>query len=251
MKTPDEIDRRLREAAVSRGYRPSIFAAPFQKSGEGGAVELLSIAEQDALVAISELMNVRRHTVLYAEGSEARYVYNVIGGVATTYQLQPNGNRHVTAFLFAHDVMGLSVDGRYMATAQALTPLVAYRIPIEALKPVLERDPRLDMHLLCKLCHELRSAQYHANIVAKHDAHERLAGFLLLVECASLQHRFQADELTLPMSRHDMADYLGLSTESVSRALHSLESQGVILRKGPRTITLLDVAKLRAIAGQV
>lgn len=251
MKTPDEIDRRPKKSVVSRGYRPSIFAAPFQKGGESGAIELLSIAEQDALTAVSDLMNVRRHTVLYAEGSEARYVYNVVAGAATTYQLQPNGNRHVTAFLFAHDLMGLSVGGCYVATAQALTPLVAYRIPLAALKPLLERDPRLDMHFLCKLCHELRSSQYHANVVAKHDAHERLAGFLLLVECAGLQPGSQAGELALPMSRHDMADYLGLSTESVSRALHSLESRGVILRKGPRNIVILDVLKLRAIAGQV
>lgn len=231
-------------------YRPSIFAAPFQKGGDGSAVELLSVAEQEALIAVSQLVSVRRHTLLYTEGSEARFVYNVVSGVAQTYQLLPNGDRHVTAFLFARDLLGLSVDGRYVATARSLTPIVAYRIPVEALEAILERDPRLDIGLLCKLCHELRASQYHTMTLSKHEASARVASFVLWLERVHVDPTCLGGELTLPMSRQDMADYIGLSVESVSRALHFLEAEGAVRRKGPRSIVLLDAAKLHKLAEQ-
>lgn len=232
-------------------YRPSIYAEPFRKGGDGTAAELLSVPDQDALMTISQLVSVRRNTVLYAEDSEAGFVYNVISGVAKTFQMQPNGDRHVTAFVFPHDLLGLSVDGRYVATAQALTPLIAYRIPVEALEAILERDPRLNIGLLCKLCHELRASQRHTITVAKHEATARLAGFLLWVERTSSQSDGDTGEFTLPMGRRDMADYLGLTVETVSRALNALEAEKAILRKGMRAIELLDRGKLRAVAGLV
>ncbi|MDR5776738.1 MULTISPECIES: cyclic nucleotide-binding domain-containing protein, partial [unclassified Caballeronia] len=88
-------------------YRPSIFAAPFRRDGDGSAVELLSVAEQEALMEVSRLVSIRRNTVLYPEGGEARFVYNLVSGVAETYQLVPNGERRITAFLFPRDLVGL------------------------------------------------------------------------------------------------------------------------------------------------
>lgn len=235
--------------AASR-YRPSIFAVPFQRHGDGTAVELLSTSEQDALIAISRLVTVRRHTVLYPEGGDARFAYNIVSGVAETYQLLPNGDKRITAFLFPRDLMGLSENGAYVATAQSLTPLVAYRIPVEALAEILERDPRLDIGLLCKLCHELRRSQHHTITVSKNDAPARLASFLIWIQHAYPEQGRIEGEVMLPMSRHDIADYLGLSVESVSRGLHVLETQEAVRRKGPRLITVLDPAKLRSMAGQ-
>jgi CRP/FNR family transcriptional regulator, anaerobic regulatory protein len=231
-------------------FRPSIFAAPFQKHGDGTAVELLSVAEQDTLIEVSRLISVRRHTVLYPEGGQARFVYNIVSGVAETYQLLPNGDKRITAFLFPRDILGLSVNGTYVASAMSLTPVIAYRIPVDALEAILERDPRLDIGLLCKLCHELRRSQHHAVTVTKKDAAARLASFLLWIEHAYAPPGRVVGELTLPMARHDIADYVGLSVEAVSRALHFLETQDAIRRKGPRFIELLDAAKLRKLAGQ-
>ncbi|CAN7713999.1 Crp/Fnr family transcriptional regulator [Caballeronia sp. dw_19] len=237
------------DSISAQGFRPSIYATPFQRSGDGAAVELLSVSEQDELIGISRLINVRRHTVLYPEGGQALFVYNIVSGVAQTYQLQPNGDRRITSFLFPRDLMGLSENGTYVATAQSLTPVIAYKIPIDALGAILERDPRLDINLLCKLCHELRQSQHHTITVSKNDGPARLANFLLWIERAYVTPGQPVGELMLPMTRHDVADYVGLSVESVSRALHSLESQGAILRNGPRFITLLDISKLRRLAG--
>ncbi|WP_144156219.1 Crp/Fnr family transcriptional regulator [Paraburkholderia sp. BCC1885] len=231
-------------------YRPSIYAAPFRKDGDGAEVELLSKSEQDSLLEVSQLVSVRRHTVLYPEGGEARFVYNVVSGVAETYQLLANGEKRITAFLFPRDIMGLSENGTYVATAQSLTAVTAFRIPFDALEAILERDPSLDIGLLCKLCHELRRSQHHAITVSKNEAPARLASFLLWIDHAYAPPGRIAGELNLPMARHDIADYVGLSVESVSRALQVLETQGMIRRKGPRFITVLDAAKLRKLAGQ-
>ncbi|GAB5098002.1 Crp/Fnr family transcriptional regulator [Caballeronia sp. HLA56] len=197
---------------------------------------------------VSRLVSVRRNIVLYPEGGEARFVYNVVSGVAETYQLLSSGERRITAFLFPRDLIGLSENGVYVSTAQALTPLVAYRIPVEALEAILERNPRLDIGLLCKLCHELRRSQHHAITISKNDAAARLASFLLWIDRAYAPPARTAGELILPMARHDIADYVGLSVESVSRALRYLEAQGAIRRKGPRLIALLDAGMLGKLA---
>jgi CRP/FNR family transcriptional regulator, anaerobic regulatory protein len=179
-------------------YRPSIFAAPFRRDGDGSAIELLSVAEQEALIEVSQLVSARRNIVLYPVGGEARFVYNVVSGVAETYQLLPNGERRITAFLFPRDLMGLSENGVYVSTAQALTPLVAYRIPVEALEAILERNPKLDIGLLCKLCHELRRSQHHAITVSKNDAAARLASFLLWIDRAYVPPRVRQESSLYP-----------------------------------------------------
>ncbi|MEI7298519.1 helix-turn-helix domain-containing protein [Paraburkholderia tropica] len=157
----------------------------------------------------------------------------------------------MTAFLFPHDLIGLSSDGFYVSTAKALTALSVFRIPISSLKAILERDPRLDLSLLCKLCHELRHAQYHAIMVSKRDASVRVARFLLWIQQANFDQVGDRSTIILPMSRQEIADYVGLSIEAVSRGLHFLEEEGAVARDGPRLIVVKDAAKLRSLAGHV
>ncbi|MBN3809900.1 MULTISPECIES: Crp/Fnr family transcriptional regulator [Paraburkholderia] len=231
--------------------RPSIFAAPFDDNGDGSAVELLSAAEQDALMQVSELIEIPRNSLLYSEREASRFVYNIVTGVAETYRIEPEGVRCVTAFLFPHDLIGLSADGFYVSTAKALTPLSVFRIPISDLKAILERDPRLDIGLLCKLCHELRHSQYHAIMVSKRDASVRVARFLLWIQQANFDQVEGRSTIVLPMSRQEVADYVGLSIEAVSRGLHFLEEEGAVTRDGPRLISVKDPVKLSLLAGHV
>ncbi|MCY0386485.1 Crp/Fnr family transcriptional regulator [Robbsia sp. Bb-Pol-6] len=219
---------------------------PFEKSPHPAARELLTEQAQDALAGISELVRLPAHQVLYRQGESADCVYNIVGGAVLTYELLANGNRHITAFLFPNDLLGLSTHGAYIATAETLSPVVAYRIPIDALRDTLTHDPTLSVGLVLKLCHDLRDAQHHAITLAENAAHARVAGFLLWLRDAL---KSPADPLCLPMARQDIADYLGLSVESISRALHLLESEAAILRVGPRQIRLLDLDKLASFSG--
>lgn len=233
--------------AISFAYRPSILAAPFVKHDGGAMVELLSSTEQAALAELAQLMHIRRHTVLYPEGGVARYVYNLVEGVTATYHLEPNGEKTVTAFLFPGDLMGLSENGQYVATAQAISPVVAYRIDVDDLQTILMRDPQLDIGLLTKLCHDIRSSHRHSIDMSKYDAQARVASFLLWIDSVPGVARLDGD-LVLPMPRHDIADYLGLSTEAVSRALHRLETMGAIRRNRPRVVSILDAVALARVA---
>ncbi len=242
---------RMRDAPKPKFPPPSIYAKPFARSSDGSSVQLLTPDEQAALTDISRVAELRRNTVIYPEGGRAQFVYNIISGVAETYYLLPNGERRVSSFLFPSDLLGLSENGEYVATAQALTPVVAYKIPSEALARLVRRDPKLDVALLCKLCHELRQAERHILMAVQHDGRARVARFILWLWRSELPVLATEDTVSLPMLRHDIADYLGLSPESVSRALLQLETSHLIKRQGPRALQLLDVPGLRRMAGEV
>lgn len=199
---------------------------------------------------VSELIEIPRNALIYSEREVSRFVYNIVMGVAETYRIESEGEKCVTAFLFPHDLIGLSADGFYVSTAKALTALSVFRTPIISLKAILERNPRLDLALLCKLCHELRHSQYHAITVSKREASVRVARFLLWIQQASFDQVEDSSAIVLPMSRQEIAGYVGLSIEAVSRGLHFLEAEGSVARDGPRLISVKDPAKLRLLAGK-
>ncbi len=245
-----ELTFRERDSGKEKFPPPSIFAKPFACGNEREAIQLLTPGEQEELLEISRIAEFRRNTVIYPEGGKTSFIYNVISGVAETYHLLPGGERHITTFLFPSDLLGLSENGRYVATAQALTPMIAYKIPFDSMDRLIRRDPALDVVLLCKLCDELRQSERHALITAKHDARARVAAFILWLRQRTLPERTNEDSVTLPMLRHDIADYLGLTMESVSRALSQLEAARLIRRQGPRTLLLLDLSGLQKAADQ-
>jgi CRP-like cAMP-binding protein len=228
---------------------PSIWAIPFGRSARGEAVELLSPPEQRQLAEIASLVQTPRDTVLCEEGDAAEYVYNLVDGVVESYRLLQSGERQVLAFLFAHDLFGLSENGRYVASVRAVTPALAYRIPVEPLRTLLRHDPTLEFHLLCKLCHELRAAQHHMMALWHKDAANRLALFLVLFASQMNPEHTTPREILLPVRHRDIADFLGLSIETVSRTMHQLTGAGLIERPEPRRIRVLDWRGLKQRAG--
>lgn len=158
----------------------------------------------------------------------------------------PQGRRTITAFLFPHDLVGLAQEGRYVNTAVALTPLTVYRMPVVGLERLLRRNPELEYHFLCKVCHELREAQRHAIALGRKDAAGKLAMFFHMLE-----HRRPADlrdgQLRLAMSRSDIADYMALSLESVSRTFRALQRDKIIAVKDRRYVRILDRARFEAL----
>jgi len=199
-------------------------------------------------MSIAQRIDVPRNELVYSKGEDAHFIYNIVEGVAKTYQLQAEGDKCVTAFLFSHDLMGLSHRGLYVSTARALTSLSAFRIPVVRLKEILEQDARLCAGLLHKLCDKLQCFQHHVIMLSKRSASARIASFLLQIEQADVDSVAGDGEIILPMNRQDIASYAGLSVEAVSRSLHSLESEGAIMRRGPHRVCILDREKLRRLA---
>jgi CRP/FNR family transcriptional regulator, anaerobic regulatory protein len=218
---------------------PSIHAVHFRQQEGSRPVQLLSDRQRKKIADAATRMEVNARTILYREGAPAASLFFNGGGVVKTFRELPSGARRVQAFLFENDVFGLAENGRYVNTAQAITHAMLYKLPMDALAEMLRQDADLEYQFLCKVTHELRDAQHRAIVLARRDAPGRLAMFLNMLDTDVPR---PADHAAIPlsMSRSDIAAYLGLSPEAVSRASRRLADQGLIVFDGRHAFRILD-----------
>jgi len=139
-----------------------------------------------------------------------------------------------------HDLFVLSEEGRYTNSTKAITPVTAYRLPVSALRNRLSKDAGLDFHVICKLCHELRQAQRHALLLVRRRALSKVAMFLQLLEQLQAARGDRTTEIYLPMNRSEIAGYVGMSPEAVSRAFATLTARGIIKSRDRRHVKIMD-----------
>ena len=166
------------------------------------------------LAAIATRVRVQPREVVYREESAARSVFIIAEGVVKAFKDMPSGKRWVTAFLYPADVFGLAENGLYVRTAQAVTQAMLYRFDVNVLIETLKSDGELQFKFLCKLTHEVREAQRQTIAIGRKDAIGKLAMFIRQLQ----REPGASHDIELPMTRSDIASYLGLSLESVSRA---------------------------------
>jgi CRP-like cAMP-binding protein len=237
-----------------RSYRPAragplIAAAPFMRCDSTLPAPLLNAEEAARLALIASIISFPKGAWLYHEGDEADFVYNVIEGEVKTFCAFSSGRRRVTAFVFPGDLMGLAGNGRYISTAQAITPVTAYRFPLRSLDDLLRSDSQLEHRFLCKVCHDLRAAQSHAITLGRRDARGKIAMFLRELEVNHVaESNVARPTIFLPMTRSDVADYLGLSLEAVSRSFRKLEDSGIIRFDDRRDVRIVDRARFEKLA---
>jgi len=227
---------------------PFIAAAPFEQTKSGRTVQLLSAGEIGRLAQIAAIVRFPKGARLYEEGEKADCVYNVIEGEVKMFSALPSGQYRIVAFLSAGDLLGLSENGRYVSSAQAITRVRAYRLPLTDLKKLLRSDPELEYSFLCKLCHELRVARFHTITLCRHDADGKLAMFLTELDSDHSVSKKSSAPIFLPMTRSDVAAYLGLSLEAVSRSFRKLQRDGVIRLNDRHNVEITDRARFDHIA---
>jgi CRP/FNR family transcriptional regulator len=196
---------------------------------------------------ISSLRKLQPGEVMFAEGDEADAVYEVVRGMLKLYKLLPDGRRQVTGFLSAGNLVGLAHENLYLYTAEAITAVLVCRYPRQRFDRLVEEVPGFARRLLAATSDELRAAQDQMVLLGRKAAEEKLASFLQLMG----QRRGggeDPDEVLLPMSRADIADYLGLTIETVSRTLSKLKSDGVIAIPCASSIKLRDRDRLQHLA---
>ena len=225
---------------------PDIVAVPFLKTSRSEPVQLLSDAQRAQLMQRAIVRDFRARAMVYSAGDPATSVFVIGDGVVKSYRDLASGRRRIAAFLFPRDLFGLAEAGHYVNNVQTITPVRAYEIPVEALTDLFRREPGIELQFLCKVVHVLREAQHHAIIVGRRDAVGRLAMLLRLLQKQSLAHG--RSNIALPMSRSDIANYLGLSLEAVSRASRRLERQGIVEFLGLHEARVLDRQRFEAIA---
>lgn len=170
-------------------------------------------------------------------------------GSLKIYTLLADGRRQVTGFMFPGDFLGLSLEGEYAFTIEALQNAELWWFSRESFDSFIETHPTVERELYRMAAHELAAAQRQMVLLGRKTAAERLASFFL--ELLKRERRINDSaerSFDLPMSRVDIADYLGLTKETVSRMLAELRSRGLIRLVQLDRVEVLDLAGLSRMA---
>lgn len=206
----------------------------------------LSPQNASRLMAVSSLHRKARGETLFAEGDEADSVYEVVRGMLRLCKLLPDGRRQITGFLSAGQFLGLAPEGVCVYTAEAITEVTLCRYKRSAFDRLIDEVPGFAKRVLAVASHELSAAQNQMLLLGRKAAVEKVASFLLLMADQAGEH--DDGTIGLPMTRSDIADYLGLTIETVSRTLTKLKHDGLIALPTPDRIRIRDRDELEELA---
>lgn len=216
--------------------------------GEVAFCNGLTALEVARLSTIVGQVQIAPNAAIFNEGDVAAHMYSLTIGTVKLYKLLPDGRRQITAFLFPGDFFGLAVGGNYAYTAEALSPVVLCRFPRRKLDGLLEDVPRIEKRLLGLAIDELAAAHDQMLLLGRKTAREKVASFLLMISRRAERRGMAPSPISLPMGRSDIADYLGLTIETVSRTLTQLKRDGTIALPDAGHAILRDIPALRRLA---
>ena len=186
---------------------------------------------------------------IFWQSDPAKHVFEIVEGVVRMFKILSNGRRVITGFLYAGDLIGISLLNRYLYGAEAVTRTTVRRFSRQSFQQRMDQSPELRPSLFARLSDEMAAAQEQMVLLATKTAEERVCTFLILT-ARRAPRAFLSSHLDLPMTRQDIADHLGLTIETVSRTFSSLTSQGAITPEG-RHQYKIKIEKLMVLAGEV
>lgn len=204
----------------------------------------LSTAELERLRQIISTLRAEPGQTVISEGEPAEDLFNVVAGTAKLYKLLPDGRRQITGFMFVGDFLGIALNETYAYSAEAIDKVQLCRFPRRRLEALLSEFPKLERRLLGEAANELIVAQDQMLLLGRKTAKERVATFLGMLADRAARRGRQAKHIDVPMSRSDIADYLGLTTETVSRTITQLKDAKVIAVPGRGEIQILARERL-------
>jgi CRP/FNR family transcriptional regulator, nitrogen fixation regulation protein len=170
----------------------------------------------------------RGGTEIFGEGEEAEYVYQITSGSVRTYKLLSDGRRHINSFHLPGDMFGFANGAAHRFTAEAVVETDVRMMRRESILDAMQNQLGVTRTLISLVTQNLQHAENHMLLLGRKTALERVAAFLLEMD-ERLGH---PDLMILPMSRRDIADYLGLTLETVSRALSRLRDEKLLRFEG-------------------
>jgi CRP/FNR family nitrogen fixation transcriptional regulator len=176
----------------------------------------------------------RRGAEIFGEAEPAEYLYQVVDGAVRSYKLLSDGRRQIGAFHLAGDIFGLENGEAHRFTAEAIVDTTVRLAKRASLANVAEQDATVARDLLNMTASNLRHAEDHMLLLGRKTAIERVAAFLLEMD----RRLTAAGVMALPMCRRDIADYLGLTLETVSRSMSQLQSGRAMALSGARRLVL-------------
>ena len=209
---------------------------------------VLDDRELPRLISILTHVTIEPHQPIIDEGEPADYLFNVTGGGVKLYKLLPDGRRQITGFLFEGDFLGIAMNDCYAYSAEAIGLVTLCRFPRQKLEGLLDEFPKLEKRLLGMASNELVQAQDQILLLGRKTAREKIISFMISLSNRAVKRGGLASPIILPMGRADIADYLGLTTETVSRTITNLKRDGYIrLLQGGR-VELPDLSALKELA---
>ena len=181
-----------------------------------------------------------RNVEIYGEDEPAEYFYEVVSGAVRTYKLLSDGRRQIGAFHLPGDVFGLEAGTAHSFSAEAVVDSVIRVAKRSSIVALAATDASVAADLWAATARSLRGAQQHMLLLGRKNAEERVASFLLAMAGAA-----GGEIIELPMSRQDIADYLGLTIETVSRTLTHLEATAAIALPSSRRVVVKSRASLQ------
>ncbi len=213
--------------------------------------QLCSVFEGDSiekLFSVAHPVSVEKGGYLLHEEDSTKYVYNLSSGVSAVERLASDGRRQIMAFVYPGDFIGISSGSSYSISDRALTDVTACKWHMRDIEALYETHPELEHRVHEIATRVLAATMDQIFVLGRKNAVEKIAYFLLYIDKRQVKYDGHTDEFTLPMTRADIADYLGITVETVSRAFSLLKKQGLIELSQSWVVRLLDEERLAEVA---
>ena len=221
------------------------FTCPARKSDICGGLDDAEIRD---LASGSQRMQLKVGDTLIWDGDNAQYTYVVTRGTLRASKSSDDGRRQILDFLFSGQFVGMPAGAAYAFSVEALTDAEVCRFERKKLEQLMVKYPTVEKGYRTGAARQLEDAYEHAYALGRRTAMERVAAFLLDLHASSCP-KTSTGVLKLPMTRGDIADFLGLTLETVSRAFSRLKSLGVIRLPSAQEVEIRDAERLKALAG--
>lgn len=207
----------------------------------------LADADMPRLYALAAELHFAPGDLLLRQEQPADFVFSLRAGHATVFRLTADGRRQVLAFLFPGDFVGFTAEDSYHYGVAAIDPVLACRFERGALEALIAEFPPMDRKLRFTLVRAMDAAFELQFSLGRKDAVQKIASFLWYVSYRQRKLNLPDSPVHLPMRRADIADFMGLTTETVSRSLTVLRQSGAIRLSGVHEVVITDLERLRAI----
>jgi CRP/FNR family transcriptional regulator len=224
-------------ASASQQIRPVSMFKPLAPAGEANPMERLGSP-----------VNYDKNRTIYFEGDEATHYFRVRSGMVRLSKVTEDGRRQIAAFLTAGDLFGWTDQDAYNYSAEAVTDATVEKYSRVRIEESVKANPSLGRSILGLLSGQLALAQDHLLLLGRMTASERIATFLLDLVRRQRSAGAAGSDIELPMNRKDVADYLGLTVETVSRTMSALKRKGIIAFAEPESVQLKQSTALERLA---
>lgn len=199
------------------------------------------------LRGITDIKEFPAKAQVFREGDQVDYIYNVKSGLVKLYRVNDDGETHTIGLAYPTDFIGLAFFDRYPCYAATLTDTTLCRMNATAFREVVQGHLALQKHLYDINSQQLLAAQDHIFLIGRSSARQRVARFILMLASRMRPEIAVTKVLHLPMTRTEIADYLCLTLETVSRKLAEFEKDGIIGRERGR-IEIKNIEGLQRLA---